>query len=45
MGMDLGKSLEKEPVICHGVHHSRHGEHGTQEAGREDGSVGENMEK
>ena len=45
MGMDLGKSLEKEPVICHGVRHSRHGEHGTQEAGREDGSVGENMEK
>lgn len=42
--MDPGKTPEKEPVLCHGVDHPRHGEHGTQEAGGENGNVCGDME-
>ena len=37
--MDLGKAPEKEPVFCHCTDHRRGGEHGTKEAGRENGSM------
>ena len=40
MGMDLGKSPEKESILCHCVDHTKHREHGAQEAGRESGHVG-----
>ena len=45
MGTDLGKSPEKEPVLCHRVDHLRHGGHGTVESGRESGSVCENVQR
>ena len=45
MGTDLGKSPEKEPVLCHRIDHLRHGEHGTVEFGRESGSVCENVQR
>ena len=34
-----GKSPEKEPILCHFADQPRHGEHGTQEAGRENGDM------
>ena len=37
--MDLGKAPEKETIFCHCMDHRRGGEHGTQEAGRESGSM------
>ena len=37
--MESGKSLEKEPILCHCIDQPRHGEHGTQEAGRGNGNM------
>lgn len=42
--MNPGESPEKEPIVGHCIDHSRHGEHGTQEAGGDNGSVRELVE-
>ena len=43
-GIDLSKSPEKEPIICHYADQLKHGEHGAQEAGREHGNTCEDVE-
>ena len=44
-GVDAGKSPKEEPIICHWVDHTGHGEHGTQEAGRDNEDMCGDVEK
>ena len=43
--MGLGKSSEKEPVLCHFLDHLRHGEQGALQSGRDGGDMGGYVEK
>ena len=45
MGVDLGKAPRKESVLCHHAHPPRHGEHITEETGKESRNVYEDMER
>ena len=45
VGIDPSKSPEKEPILCHCIDQPRHGEHGTQETGKENGNTREDVEK
>ena len=45
MGKCLGKSSEKEPVLCHFLDHLRHGEQGALQSGRDGGNTGGDVEK
>ena len=44
-GIDPSKSPEKELILCHCTDQSRHGEHGTQETGKENGNTYEDVQK
>ena len=44
-GMGSGKSLEKEPILCHFLDQLKHGEQGALQSGRDGGNMGGDVEK
>ena len=43
--MGSGKSLEKEPILCHFLDQLKHGEQGALQSGRDGGNTGGDVEK